>query len=421
MIDRENFNFKENENEYQNEIEIVLKEKEADSVQTILFYKENQNQNQYDNFNNNDNNRDRQNNYYFLTGGWDGIFRIFQFFNNNKEINVIEIHKINLIFPIMSLYLKKNTSIIFIGNIMGEVFSYNFSTSKIIHLLDLDSSVIEIFEFSYIVNLPNGDNIENTRLVTVEYDGKIQIFEYTTENEVCNLEFFYKSEIGLFSAALNYPILSAGLSNGNMIYFDLSKCYDYRGNKNIPQLEPEEIIKTELKGVLHLICSLNNRRGIAVCNLESKVFVCPIEQPLENNNFNNPNYENSNINETDCFNFSVHREYKLDSNNNYTYDNMIVNQVNSLKNVEIYDSFATCGSEGNLSLWNDKIKDRTFSYTNKYKYPITAFNFSDDGDYCVMALGNDYKQGCHFANINPILILRGFSKEEKNIMNKNKK
>lgn len=373
-------------NDKNSEYEIKLHE--SDTIQTIIFYKTNQVN-------------------YFLTGGWDGIFRIFEFSTNeNTKQEISQIHSIPFNFPIISLFRKKNTPIIFIGNILGEVFSYDISTNEIMHLLDLDSSIIEIFEFSYFTSDSNGNSIENTRLITAEYEGKIQIFEYTTENENCKLEFSHQSEIGLFSVSLNYPILSAGLSNGNIIYFDLRKCYD--NNKSI--LEPEEIILSELEGIMHLTCALNNKRGIVSCNLESKVFVCPIEinerEPKE-------------INETDCFTFSVHREIKENPVNN---NSLILHQVNCLKNFEIFDCFATCGSEGNLSIWNDKIKERTFTYNNKYKLPITAFNFSDDGEYCVMSLGNDYKNGCHFSNRNStILILKVFTEEEKNqIKNFNK-
>ena len=187
--------------------EFELKLKDADTIQTIIFY-------EYKQIN------------YILTGGWDGIFRIFE--NPPNEYCIKQKHTLNMNFPIISLFHKKKSPTIFIGNVMGEVFSLDLSNNIIIHLLDLDSSIVEIFEFTYVTYDPiNLNTTEHTRILTAEYDGKIQIFEYTTEeNEFCKLEFAYQSEIGLFSVSLNYPILSAGLSDGNIIYFDLRKCVE---------------------------------------------------------------------------------------------------------------------------------------------------------------------------------------------------
>ena len=103
---------------------------------------------------------------------------------------------------------------------------------------------------------------------------------------------------------------------------------------------------------------------------------------------------------------------------------MIIHKLNGLKNFEYFDSFATCGSDGILNVWNDKTKEKTFSYSNRNNIPVTAFNFSIDGKYCIIALGNDHNHGCYSPIINPILVFKIFDDKEKselkNIIRSNK-
>ena len=99
-------------------------------------------------------------------------------------------------------------------------------------------------------------------------------------------------------------------------------------------------------------------KGYAIGSIEGRVGIVRV-------NLQQPDI----VDQTD-FCFKCHRDEK-------TGGDPIIYAVNAMSFNRVYDTFATCGSDGTWVIWNKDTKSR-YKSSNKSPMPITAACFSRD-------------------------------------------
>ena len=317
--------------------------------------------------------------YYLSAGGWDGKFYLWSINlqqsstqkttlkQNQSEIPDFEvvstqqIISFNLEEPIFCLCWKRNTNQILAGTPEGSLFHLDLESSRFNKLTQFETGLREILHYQ--------DDLFDL-IITGNYDGIIRLWDI---RDFSSPKASYDTNNCIYSMSLDNHILLIGMHNGLISFFNLQKL-------RFGIFQPEIVFESNFNHLLPIysISAFPNLEGFACLCLEGKVSVVFTD-------FNPKLAENSKkLAENDKnFIFRAHRK-------NDQSESFLVNQVKVNK---IYGTFATCGGDGVLNIWDYVSRSRLKITNFPGNPPITALDFSLDGNIIAYACGDDWTEG----------------------------
>lgn len=322
--------------------------------------------------------------YYLTAGGWDGKIYLWSIglqqsknrhaFSIDKqneipEYDVVSTQQIvssNLEEPIFSLCWKRNTNSILVGTAEGTLLHIDLESNRSDKLNQLDTGIREILHYQ-------DDSFD--LIITGNYDGIIRLWD---SRDFSTPKASYDTNNCIYSMSLDNHILLVGMHYGLICYFNLQKL-------RIGVFQPEIIFESNFNQMLPIysICAFPNLEGFACTCLEGKVSVVFSD-------FNAPpkHAKESKKLESNQNNFVFRTHRKTDPRDNS--DSYFISQ---LKTNKVYGSFASCGGDGNLFIWDYVSRTRLKMINFPGNPPITAMNFSVDGNIIAYACGDDWSEG----------------------------
>ncbi len=137
---------------------------------------------------------------------------------------------------------------------------------------------------------------------------------------------------------------------------------------------PKDITESPLKLATTSIAVFGDGKGYAVGSIEGR---CGIK-----------NYDSSKtaMGKDNDFCFKCHREEQKNATKADVYS------VNAITFNQEYNTFATCGSDGTIIIWNKDSKSK-YKSSKKFPCPFTASCFTEDGKLLAYAVGYDWSKG----------------------------
>lgn len=260
--------------------------------------------------------------------------------------------------------------------------------------MQLNTGIREIF------NLNLCDNLGNSQfdyIITGSYDGIIRVFD---PRDFTNPIAFYDTNCTIYSMCMQYPLLVFALHNSMIGYFDLRKF------TTLGQFVPETIYESPLNYNIHSMSAFHNSQGFALISPEGKCSInyinldIPPEIDLETKKLVNPDT-------TKNFVFRCHRK----NNSSPSEEITLISQV---KFNPVYGTFATAGGDGTYGIWDYLSKSILKKGSFPNSIPITAIDYSMDGNLLAYAGGYDWSDGDSLSQkYQPQIAIRYLKDEEK--------
>jgi len=328
--------------------------------------------------------------YFLSAGGWDGKFYLWSInlqqtqakINsssnisskpNPDEIAPYEIVNTNHIItydledPIFSLCWKKNTNSIFAGTVEGNFYLMDLENSRFQKIQNFDTGIREILHFQ---------DEQFDLIITGNYDGIIRLWDI---RDISAPVAQYDTNCTIYSMCLENYLLVVGMHNGIICYFNLQKLRQ-------GFFQPEAIFESNFSNMLPIysMSAFSNMEGFACVCMEGKVSINFLDlntAPKFMKDYKK--LENVNNQGTQGFIFRAHRR-------NDQSESCMIHQVKSNK---VYGTFATCGGDGCYSIWDFVSRSRLKIGSFIGSPPITAINYSMDGNIIAYACGDDWSEG----------------------------
>ena len=302
---------------------------------------------------------------YLCSVGWDCKFRLWDYeISKGDLINKIKSSKLilNLTFedPIFSLCWRKDSLNILTGTSEGSIKCIDIQQESSFEIANINAGIKEIVHLTGIYDL----------IITASYDGFIHFWDLRDYSKPI---MSYNAQKTIYSMAMKFPLLVISLYDNTLQYFNLNKL-----NKNI--FEPELTFETGFQYPITSIGVFENGSGFACGSFNGRI-------SFRNVDFNKPSKYDPKLKKFDNpndFNYRCHRKGE---------NNEIIYPIYSIKTNPVYGTYASCGGDGLYNIWDhlSRTKLKTASFPSKI--PITAINYSMDGNVFAYSGGYDWSSG----------------------------
>jgi mRNA export factor len=173
-------------------------------------------------------------------------------------------------------------------------------------------------------------------------------------------------------------LLVVGMADRIISYFNMNKL-------NGPGFAPDGTFESHLRYQTRRIAAFPEGDGYAIGSIEGRVAI----KYVDLNKVPEINPETKTMNSKDDFAFRCHR----------TGDNMSeVYAVNDIAFNPAYGTFCTGGGDGSWIIWDKDSRSRLKQGYHQNKAPITALDYSYNGDLLAYAAGYDWAKGIAYEN-----------------------
>jgi mRNA export factor len=318
---------------------------------------------------------------FLASGGWDNKIRVWEInynpIGNNNEITCQFNSKLHFTdeFPesILSLCWQTDTYNLFSSQADGTITIHDLINNQKRIIGKHDLGVKEIIYIDQYKCLISGG-----------WDGKLCVWDINSQTQKPILSYDLGKRV--FSMSCVFPLLVIGLSERGITYFNLNKIQS-------GLFKPECIFESHLKYQTRAISVFSEGNGYAIGSIEGRVAV----KHVDLNKASEINQENKTMNSKDDFAFRCHRTGE---------DLQDVFPVNSIAFNAAYGTFCTGGGDGTWVIWDRSSRSRLKlgcfpQQQNQNKIPITALDYSLNGDLLAYAGGYDWSKGISGENSSP--------------------
>ena len=185
-----------------------------------------------------------------------------------------------------------------------------------------------------------------------------------------------------YTMSLTYPLLVVGMADRMVSYFNFNKI-------NQGGFNPEATFESHLRYQTRKISCFPDGNGYAIGSIEGRVAIKYVDlnkQPEINN-------ETKSMTHKDDFAFRCHR----------TGDGLTeIHSVNDIAFNQTYGTFCTAGGDGSWIIWDKDSRSRLRQGFHTNKSPITAIDYSANGDLLAYASGYDWSKGVSYEGSVPV-------------------
>ena len=305
------------------------------------------------------------------SGGWDCKVRLWSInyqaqpgtfgANPTVQFNSSLSYMDQLDNPVLSVAWQGQTPILFAGCTDGSIVQID-PQKKAKNILGKHAAGCKDMIFNQQMNI----------LITGGWDGKLNIWDLRSNSPVMFYQFNHK----VYTMSNVNNLLVVGLSDRQMAYFNLMKL-------QMRQFAPEANFESHLKFQTRRVCCFTEGDGYAIGSIEGRVAVKYI-------NLNMPPQINKDTKSTftrNDFAFRCHRVKNPTSNIDEVYP------VNDIAFNPVHGTFATAGGDGSYIIWDKDSQARLKQGTMQDKCPLTALDYSRNGDLLAYAAGYDWAKG----------------------------
>jgi len=304
------------------------------------------------------------------SGGWDGKLRAWNIGYQANNMNSAEIQS-NLIFntqlndPVLSIAWRTSTPGLIAGCGDGSIHVVDLSTSQSTQIGKHESGAQGL---CYI-----GENNANL-LISGGWDSKLHIWDFRQQNPC----FSYNLPKKVVSMSCTFPLMVVGMSDRILCYFNLQKLGQ--------NFQPDITFESHLKYGTTVVTCFNEPNGYAIGSIEGRTAIKHVDLSKI------PTLDtNKTLNFKDDFAFRCHRSGENNSQSE-------VYPVNSIAFNPIHGTFCTGGGDGTWLIWDKDSKTKLRPGATLNKSPITALEYSADGNLLAYANGYDWHKGYQFEN-----------------------
>jgi mRNA export factor len=181
----------------------------------------------------------------------------------------------------------------------------------------------------------------------------------------------------VYSMSLTYPLLVIGLDNRQVIYFNLNKL----GGMDF---KPEATFESHLRYQTRKVATfLPDGTGYAIGSIEGRVAI----KHIDLNKIPQIDENTKQMTAPDDFAFRCHR----------MGDNMSeVYPLNDIAFNPAYGTFCTAGGDGSWIIWDKDSRSRLKLGYHQNRAPMTAIDYSANGDLLAYASGYDWAKGINY-------------------------
>jgi len=311
-----------------------------------------------------------KNNMYLASCGWDSKIRVWnvqyspapnQTSSNYTTIQTSLMYTTGFNDPLLSLAWQGEVPNIFTGCGDGTINFVNLQENK---TMQIGKHELGCKELIWSQNL----NV----LISGGWDGKLFFWDLRQQGPAMNFDFGKK----IFTMSMTYPLFVVGLSDRIVSYFNMTKL----GGVNFC---PEATFESHLKHQTRKITTFPEGDGYAIGSIEGRVAVKYVD-------LNKPpeiHPETKTMSHKDDFAFRCHR----------TGENLSeVYAINDIAFNPVYGTFCTSGGDGAWIIWDKDSRSRLKNGFHQNRSPITALDYSGNGDLLAYASGYDWAKGVAF-------------------------
>ncbi len=308
-----------------------------------------------------------QHNKFLASAGWDSKLRVWNINYNCQQNNPSQAHiqsqlasNTSLPEPLLSLAWQGETGNIYTGCADGSIYQIDLNNNGRQQLLGKHEAGCKSAIWLNNLNV----------LMTGGWDGKLSFWDLRSQNP------FFQYNLGnkVYSMSATHPLLVVGLADRVVSYFNLNKLQT--GN-----FQPDGTFESHLRYQTRRVATFpDNPLGYAIGSIEGRVAI----KFIDLNKAPEINPETKSMNTRDDFAFRCHRSG--DSNNE-------VYAVNDIAYNPAYGTFCTAGGDGSWIIWDKDSRSRLKQGMTQNKAPITAVDYSFNGDLLAYASGYDWAKG----------------------------
>ena len=237
-------------------------------------------------------------------------------------------------------------------------------------------------------------NEEMNVLISGGWDGKINVWDFRSNHPIIS------SYVGgkIYSMSSSNQMLVVAFNDRNISLFNLKKL------RTSGQLISELTCKSDLKYQTRKVCCFPKGDGYVIGSIEGKF-------SMKYFSFNKVFVIDKNTGST-----NNDRDYilKCHRNERIISDISEIFSINDIAFNPVYGTFATVGSDGSYYLWDKESKRRLKQGKLETKSPITACDFSFDGNLFAYSEGYDWSKGINGnANVKPRIGIKILTDNEK--------
>jgi mRNA export factor len=304
------------------------------------------------------------NNHIVASCGWDAKVRVWNvnyqpgMGSNPTQINSNLAFNTQLADPLLSLCWQPDSSTLFVGGCDGTINYMDLAKGQ---TAALGKHEIGCKELAWIPNM----NI----LLSGGWDGKLNFWDLRQNTPVMQLDVGRK----IYTMSLSSPLLVVGMSDRMISYYNLNKL----SGTNFTH---EAIFESHLRYQTRRVACFPDKDGYAIGSIEGRVAI----KYIDLNKTPEINPETKSMNSKDDFAFRCHR----------TGENMAeVYPVNDISFNHAYGTFCTAGGDGSWIIWDKDSRSRLKQGSFNNKIPMTAVDYSANGDLLAYATGYDWAKG----------------------------
>ena len=303
--------------------------------------------------------------------GWDAKVRVWQvnYQMSPNSLNPTANIQSNMAFvtqmadPLLCLSWSTDCNSIFTGSADGTVSMIELNTSRTVAVGKHESGCKDM---AFI----HGMNV----LLTGGWDGKLNFWDLRQPMPAISLDLQRR----IYTLSISSPLLVVGLSDRLINYYNLNKLSG-------PGFMPEAQFESHLRYQTRRIATFTEKDGYAIGSIEGRVAI----KYVDLNKAPEINQETKTMNTKDDFAFRCHR---IGENQAEVFP------VNDIAFNPVYGTFCTGGGDGSWIIWDKDSRSRLRQGSHTNKAPITALDYSANGDILAYASGYDWAKGVSFEN-----------------------
>jgi mRNA export factor len=311
-----------------------------------------------------------KNNLYLATCGWDCKIRVWnvqynmpsnQITSNTVAIQSSFIYTTDFPDPLLSLAWQGEQTNLFTGCADGTVNYIDLQSNQKITVGKHETGCKELI-WNQNFNL----------LMSGGWDGKLHFWDMRQQNPAWSYDFGKK----IFTMSMTYPLLVVGLSDRIVSYFNMNKLSG-------TNFGPDATFESHLKHQTRKIATFPEGDGYAIGSIEGRVAI----KHIDLNKAPEINQETKTTTHKDDFAFRCHRTGEGQSE---------VYAVNDIAFNPVYGTFCTSGGDGSWIIWDKDSRSRLRAGFHQNRAPITAIDYSGNGDLLAYACGYDWAKGVQY-------------------------
>lgn len=306
------------------------------------------------------------NTLYLASVGWDAKVRVWQ---ANYQVGMNQTASINssLMFssqfndPLLSLCWQPEGNMLYTGSCDGTLHCVDLNQGR---QGSIGKHEIGCKEVIYIP----GINL----VLSGGWDGKLNFWDLRQQSPALSIDLGRK----VYTMSMASTLLVVGTSDRAVSYFNLNKLQQ-------PGFTYESIFESHLRYQTRKIACFPEGNGYAIGSIEGRVAI----KYVDLNKAPEINQETKSMNTKDDFAFRCHRVGESMAE---------VYPINDVAFNPVHGTFCTAGGDGSWIIWDKDSRSRLKAGTIQNKTPVTAVDYSANGDLLAYATGYDWTKGVAF-------------------------